>query len=92
MPSGGPRSINAMAVRAHVSGSAVQTPPLGRYRHFKGGEYELIDVGRHTETGDLLVVYRACADPKQTWIRPLEMFLDVVERGNRRVPRFTFVS
>jgi hypothetical protein len=81
-----------MAVRLHAAGSSVQPPPLGRYRHFKGAEYELIEVGRHTETGDLLVVYRPCADPEQTWIRPLEMFLDVVERGGHRVPRFTFVS
>jgi hypothetical protein len=60
----------------------------GRYRHFKGGEYEVLSVGRHTETDELVVVYVSVADPKTMWVRPLERFIDEVEVGDDRLPRF----
>ena len=49
--------------------------PGAKYRHFKGGEYELIDVARHSETNEELVVYRSLADGK-VWARPKTMFVD----------------
>lgn len=64
----------------------------GRYRHFKGREYELLAVARDTETGELVVVYRATYDPDQTWVRPLAMFVEPVRRGDRVVPRFQKVD
>lgn len=63
-------------------------PQPGRYRHFKGGEYELLGVGRHSETEELFAVYRAAADPETVWVRPLKMFLEPIERPGGVVPRF----
>jgi hypothetical protein len=60
----------------------------GRYRHFKGGVYEVLSVGQHTETEELLVVYRSVDDPATVWVRPLEMFADHVEGPDGVSPRF----
>jgi hypothetical protein len=59
----------------------------GRYRHFKGGEYEVLGTARHSETEEVLVVYRPVTSP-DWWVRPLEMFTETVEHEGRRVPRF----
>ena len=54
---------------------------LGRvYRHFKGNRYELIDIARHSETGEWMVVYRALYGEHGLWVRPLSMFLSAVDR------------
>ncbi|WP_293372103.1 DUF1653 domain-containing protein [Nevskia sp.] len=60
--------------------------PTGRYRHYKGGEYEVIGVARHSETLEPLVVYRPLYNQTGLWVRPFPMFLgavvvDGVERG-----------
>lgn len=70
------------------------TEPLrpGRYRHFKGGEYEVLGVARHSETHEPLVVYRPLAGDGGLWVRPLGMFTEAVPRDGRTVPRFEFVS
>jgi cyclomaltodextrinase / maltogenic alpha-amylase / neopullulanase len=65
--------------------------PLGRYRHFKGNEYEVIGVARDSESKQEFVVYRALYGERGLWIRPLSMFTEEVERDGRRQPRFTFV-
>ncbi|MFO0801853.1 MAG: DUF1653 domain-containing protein [Gemmataceae bacterium] len=64
----------------------------GRYRHFKGGEYEVIGVARHSETQEPLVVYRPLYNSTGLWVRPLAMFLGAVERDGRTVPRFQYMS
>jgi hypothetical protein len=64
----------------------------GLYRHYKGGEYEVISVARHSETGEQLVVYRCLYDDGSWWVRPLEMFAESVEVDGNIVPRFSFVS
>lgn len=64
----------------------------GNYRHYKGGEYEVIGVAKHSETLEELVVYRALYDEHQIWVRPLEMFLGEVEVDGKRIPRFSFVG
>lgn len=64
---------------------------LGRYLHHKGGYYLLSGVARHTETDELLAVYRSEAAPDQLWVRPLSMFLEVIETPGGRVPRFRLV-
>ncbi len=66
--------------------------PVGRYRHFKGGEYEVIGVARHSETDERLVVYRPLYGDGGLWVRPAAMFLEPVEHAGRTVPRFTFVE
>jgi hypothetical protein len=67
---------------------APPVPTPGRYRHFKGGEYDLLRVARHTETKELLAVYCSVEDPAMTWVRPLEMFSGVIERPEGTFPRF----
>ncbi len=63
----------------------------GIYRHYKGNEYEVIDVARHSETEELLVVYRPCYGERHLWVRPLKMFTESVVVEQSIVPRFTFV-
>lgn len=65
---------------------------LGRYRHFKGGEYEVLGIARDSESMRELVVYRALYGERGLWIRPLEMFTEIVERDGRRMPRFQYVG
>ena len=64
----------------------------GRYRHFKGGEYEVIGVGRHSETLEELVVYRALYGEQGQWVRPAAMWTEMVERDGKRFPRFAYMG
>jgi hypothetical protein len=65
-------------------------PHPGRYRHFKGGEYRVLGLARHSETLEPLVVYQTLyGDRDALWVRPAAMFLEEVDPGNgRRQPRF----
>lgn len=65
----------------------------GIYRHFKGNEYEVIDVAQDSETLKEFVVYRALYGEKKLWIRPLEMFLEEVDKPELgyKGPRFVYV-
>ena len=60
----------------------------GRYRHYKGGEYEVIGIARHSETDEQLVVYRCLYDNNSLWVRPLPMFSERVFYEGRWVSRF----
>jgi len=64
----------------------------GRYRHFKGGEYEVIGVARHSETDETLVVYRPLYEDSGLWVRPLNMFAERVTRGERTTLRFEYLG
>ena len=64
----------------------------GIYRHFKGQNYEVIDVAYHSETEEAYVVYRALYGEKQLWIRPLQHFLESVNRENHSIPRFKYIG
>lgn len=64
----------------------------GLYRHYKGKDYEVIDVARHSEDASLLVVYRPCYGDRGLWVRPLEMFIENVEVDGKSVARFQPVS
>lgn len=61
----------------------------GRYRHFKGNEYEVIGTAHHSETLEELVVYRALYDNGGLWVRPAAMWSEIVDRDGYRGPRFT---
>ena len=61
---------------------------LGRYRHYKGGEYEVIGVARHSETHEPLVVYRPLYNATGWWVRPHAMFFEAVVIDNVEQPRF----
>ncbi len=60
-----------------------------RYRHYKGNEYEVIYIAKHTETEEELVIYRAISDPNKIWARPRAMFEEEVEIEGKMMPRFT---
>lgn len=60
----------------------------GRYRHFKGNEYEVIGTARHSETLEELVVYRALYDNGSLWVRPAAMWSEIVDRDGYHGPRF----
>ena len=64
----------------------------GRYRHYKGNDYEVLGIARHSETEEELVVYRTLYGDGSMWVRPLAMFLEVVEVADRQVPRFALVE
>ena len=67
-------------------------PVPGRYRHFKGGEYEVIGVATHSETQERLVVYRPLYNDSSLWVRPVAMFLETVTHNGEIVPRFTYLG
>lgn len=66
--------------------------PLGRYVHYKGGEYEVIGVARHSETDERVVVYRPLYGEGALWVRPLDMFLQTVVVNGVTVARFSLIS
>ena len=66
--------------------------PLGRYRHYKGGEYEIVGVARHSETLEALVVYRPLYNASGLWVRPYSMFFETVDVAGQPQPRFALIS
>ena len=64
----------------------------GKYRHFKGGEYELLFTARHSETLEEMVVYRALYGEHGLWVRPAAMWNETVEREGKTYTRFTYVG
>ena len=66
--------------------------PGGIYRHFKGNLYQAVEIARHSETLEEMVVYRALYGEHGLWVRPLAMFLEEIERDGRRMPRFAFTG
>ncbi len=64
----------------------------GRYRHYKGGEYHVIDTAIHSETEEIVVVYRPLYGEKKLWVRPLENFLDKVNIEGETIDRFTLIE
>lgn len=65
---------------------------LGRYCHFKGGEYEVIGIARHSETREEMVVYRALYGEGGLWVRPLSMWEETVTRDGKTFQRFTYIG
>ncbi|WP_366918003.1 DUF1653 domain-containing protein [uncultured Gimesia sp.] len=64
----------------------------GRYRHYKGKDYLVIDVARHSETEEEMVVYRQDYGERGLWVRPKGMFLETVVIEGREVARFQFIG
>ena len=65
----------------------------GRWRHFKGNEYQVIGTAKHSETLEEMVVYRALyGDKTQLWVRPAPMWEETVERDGISQPRFTYIG
>lgn len=64
----------------------------GIYKHFKGNKYELIDVAKHSETLEDMVVYKALYGDGGVWVRPLSMWDEEVEHNGEKVKRFTYLG
>lgn len=64
----------------------------GRYRHYKGNDYEVIGVARHSETEEEMVVYRTLYGQYDLWVRPLSMFMETIENEGETLPRFRFIE
>jgi len=76
-----------------------QNPPKllkGIYEHYKGNRYKVIDVARHSETEEWMVIYKALyktgSGDESLWVRPLTMFIEQVSINGRDVPRFRFIG
>lgn len=65
---------------------------IGRYRHFKGNEYEVIGTAKHSETLEEYVVYKALYDEGGLWVRPASMWNETVERDGKTFKRFEFIG
>ena len=65
---------------------------LGRYRHYKGGEYEVVAVARHSESLEPLVVYRPLYADAGWWVRPHAMFFEQIEVDGALRPRFALMA
>lgn len=63
----------------------------GKYRHFKGNEYEVLDIATHSETLEPMVVYRPLYGEGKLWVRPASMWEEMVELDSKLVPRFTYL-
>ncbi|MEP6389811.1 MAG: DUF1653 domain-containing protein [Halioglobus sp.] len=64
----------------------------GRYRHYKGGEYQVYGIARHSESEEQLVVYRPLYGERSLWVRPLSMFSETVEVEGLVGPRFAYID
>ena len=71
---------------------AVESILPGKYRHYKGKEYEVIGIARHSETEEAMVVYQALYGDRGIWVRPASMWNEEVERGGKTVRRFERVD
>ena len=89
--------VNAGSFRIEAAAPAKPVEPVktepkeivrGRYRHFKGNEYEVIGFARHSETEERLVLYRSLKNPDEVWARPYEMFRETVWHNGHQVKRF----
>ncbi|WP_294837228.1 DUF1653 domain-containing protein [uncultured Eubacterium sp.] len=65
---------------------------LGKYRHFKGNEYEVIAIARHSETLEETVVYKALYGDGDIWVRPAKMWDETIERDGKTFKRFEYIG
>ena len=65
---------------------------IGRYRHFKGNEYQVLYLAKHSETQEIMVVYQALYGEKGIWVRPASMWNETVKRNGSVQKRFTYIG
>ncbi len=80
-----------LALKNQTNLGAVRLKP-GKYRHFKGGEYQVQGVATHSESGEKMVVYTPLYGDGGLWVRPLAMFLEAVDRDGKQQPRFVRID
>lgn len=64
----------------------------GLYKHYKGTQYKILGIGRHSESLEELVVYQALNGENEIWIRPIEMFIETLSINGQSLPRFQLIS
>ena len=67
---------------------AIKTIPKGKYRHYKGNEYEVLEIAKHSETLEPMVVYRALYGEHGVWVRPAGMWNETIEKEGKTFKRF----
>lgn len=65
---------------------------LGKYRHFKGNEYVVIGIAKHSETLEPMVIYQSICYPNELWARPASMWNDIVDKNGYNGPRFQYIE
>ena len=65
---------------------------LGKYRHFKGNEYEVVGFAKDSETTEKMVIYKALYGDQELWVRPYEMFREIIERDGKKIRRFSKIN
>ena len=65
---------------------------IGRYRHYKGNEYEVMGIAKHSEDESELVVYTPLYGEQRLWVRPLQMFIETVQVNGEAKPRFEYIG
>ena len=83
--------VRAAVVRNSKSVMESSIIKMGKWRHHKGVEYETVDVVKHSEILEALVVYKALYKNFSLWVRPLSMFLEEVEVEGKKKPRFRYI-
>lgn len=92
------RTVTEQETVSNKAPAAEPTPKLpdrgtpGRYRHYKGGEYEFIAIAKHSETMEDLVIYKETWGEGKIWARPASMFYQFVNVGDKQVPRFEHIG
>ena len=86
------RGTAANSARQKGKSFMSETIRPGRYRHFKGKEYEVLYLARHSETEEEMVVYRALYGERGVWVRPASMWNETIERDGKRYQRFTYIG
>ena len=71
---------------------SMESIKIGKYRHFKGGEYEVLHLAKDSETLETMVVYRALYGEGGVWVRPAKMWNETVVRDGQEYKRFTFIE
>jgi hypothetical protein len=66
--------------------------PNGIYKHYKGGEYDVIGIASHSESLEKMVIYKHLGDDGELWVRPLKMFTEIVIVEGEKIPRFRKIN
>ena len=70
----------------------MQEIKIGKYRHFKGNEYQVLYLAKHSETQEKMVVYKALYGDGGVWVRPSSMWNEIIERDGKTFQRFTYIG